>query len=68
MISLRQIRLLSQAVTEAAQWRGNLVGAAPDWAIEEFDDKIRLMRAAVHAAMMDRIELKSLKLAVEYKA
>lgn len=60
MITLRQLRLLSEAVSEAETWRGNLVGAAPDYAIEAFDAKIKKMRMAVRAARKDREQLSAL--------
>lgn len=61
MISERQLRLLSEAVSEAASWRGNLVGAAPACVVEEFDGRIERMRVAVKAAREARQELLQLK-------
>lgn len=60
MISERQLRLLSEAVSEAEAWRGSIIGAAPMAAIEEFDNRIKKMRAAVKAARETRDELKKL--------
>lgn len=60
MISLRQLALLSAAVTDAEMWRGNLLGAAPLPAIEEFDERIREMREAVKSARKDRAKLAKL--------
>lgn len=61
MISERQLRLLSEAVSDAAFWRGSLVGCAPDCVVEEFDGRIERMRAAVRAARETRRELQQLK-------
>lgn len=61
MITERQLRLLSEAVPDAQTWRGNLVGAAPDYAIEAFDRKIERMRQAVKAAREDLVEIKALR-------
>lgn len=60
MITERQLRLLSEAVSEAETWRGNLVGCAPDYVLDAFDDKIKRMRLAVRAAREDRDQLKAL--------
>lgn len=57
MISERQLRLLSEAVTDAEAWCGSLIGAAPLAAVEEFDNRIKKMRAAVKAARETRDEL-----------
>lgn len=66
MITLAQLKLLSEAVSDAEAWRGSLVGCAPYEAIEDFDNKIKRMRAAVKAARETRDSLKAHKLALEY--
>ena len=66
MITLRQLRLLSEAVSEAECWRGNLVGCAPQEALDAFDQRIAAMRNAVKAARADRAKLKAIKLASMY--
>lgn len=60
MITERQLRLLSEAVSEAQTWRGSLVGAAPDYVLDNFDKRILAMRKAVKAAREDRDQLKAL--------
>lgn len=60
MITLRQLRLLSEAVTEAELWRGSMVGAAPQSAIDAFDQRIAAMRKAVREARHDRKLLKGI--------
>lgn len=60
MITERQLRLLSEAVSEAEAWRGSMIGAAPQEAIDEFDSRIKKMRAAVKAAREDREIIKKL--------
>jgi len=40
-ITQRQIDLLREAVALASDWRGNMVGAAPQEEIEEFDAFIK---------------------------
>jgi hypothetical protein len=57
MISLRQLRLLSEAISDAEDWRGSMIGAAPVEAINEFDKRIKEMRLALKAAHDDRLEL-----------
>lgn len=66
MITLAQLRLLSEAVSEAESWRGSMVGCAPQEALDRFDAKIKRMRAAVKAARETRDSLKAHKLALEY--
>lgn len=61
MISIRQLRLLSFAVSEAAAWRGSMVGCAPQEALDEFDANIAAMRKAVKAARDDRELIKTLE-------
>jgi hypothetical protein len=69
MITLKQIKLLEEAVDEAESWRGMHVGAAPDWFMDDFDDKIKSMRKAVEAVRRDRAELKAIRLnAAMYKS
>lgn len=66
MITLKQIKLLEEAVDEAEDWRGMHVGSAPDWFLDKFDDNIKAMRKAVEAVRRDRAELKAAKLALQY--
>ena len=61
MISERQLRLLSEAVSDAASWRGSLVGAAPACVVDEFDGRIERMRVAVKAARETRRALLRVK-------
>lgn len=61
MITLRQIKLLANAVDEAEAWRGSMVGCAPQEALDEFDANIAAMRAAVKEARKDRDLIRSLE-------
>jgi len=60
MITLKQLELLSEAITMANEWRGGMVGAAPKEDIEEFDSKILQMRIALKAARDARLALRRL--------
>lgn len=61
MITTRQINLLRKAVDMAEEWRGNLVGAAPAEALDEFDAELALMRQALRAIYAARKELLTYK-------
>ena len=46
-VTQRQIDLLKEAVELASDWRGNMVGAAPQEDIEEFDAFIKGCKEAL---------------------
>lgn len=49
MITNKQLKNLRRAVKAAAEWRGNLIGATPPEALDEFDAYIKSAKEAVKA-------------------
>jgi hypothetical protein len=52
------IKLLKEAIDEAAGWRGTLVGNPDPQPLEEFDSRIAAMRAALEAVRLQNAAVK----------
>jgi len=66
MITAKQLENLKAAVSNAEDWRGSLVGCAPDYALDAFDDYIANARAGLEAIEGMRAEIKQLRSKVNH--
>lgn len=64
MLTIAQIRLLRQAVSDADMWRGSIVGSDLldfERQVEAFDARIAAMDEALDQVARDRLELRRLR-------